>query len=251
MATVPARKVQELPGAPPSHLKKRTMIKDLVGSVRTTSYELPEDLHIYGKPDIKDTEGSGVVMSQWVASVPSKPKESQRSFIKTNKCALKEGCITAKAQRTYAQEHQDIRFKQPSGKHSAHHFEPAFKGPYGAVTESQNESVRKLIEAGYTEWTDDAVDYPDLSSLEQKRRLKPPKATKASMGHDIRTNHPPPAKEPFKMKRFATVKARVQFPLTKAVAIKAADVDATGNTPETETEPDTKKEGTSEEPEIN
>lgn len=200
---LPARAAVEIPGAPPSHLKKKTMIKDRVGSVRTTSYQLPEEKHVYGKADIKDDEGAGVVMSQWIASTPSQPKESQRSFIKTNKLALKEGCLTAKSQRAYAQEHQDIRFTQPSGRPTATRAEPPFKGPYGAVTKDQGESIRRLIEAGYTDWLEDGIDYPDLSALEQKRRLKAPKATKASHGHDIRSKEveePKPASSRARMR---------------------------------------------------
>ena len=74
-------------------------------------------------------------MNKWVSSTPSEPKESQRSFAKTNIYALKEGCITAKAQRAYAQEHKDIRFKGPSttgaNKNPA---KPPYMGPYGVPT---------------------------------------------------------------------------------------------------------------------
>ena len=197
--------VAPLPGAPPAWLKKRTMIKDRIGCPRTTSYAIPEHTHVYGKAEDKDAEGCGMVMSSWNVSVPSKPKESQRSFVKTNKFALRDGCITAKTQRCYAVEHPDIWFKEPTGK-SEFKSEPPFKGPYGHATEAEPESIQKLIEAEYTEWVDDAQDYPDLSSLEKKRRLKPPKATKASQGHDIRTKPTPDEKPPFKMNRFKNVK---------------------------------------------
>ena len=33
-----------LPGAPPAHLLKRTMIKDCIGRCRATSYDLPKDI---------------------------------------------------------------------------------------------------------------------------------------------------------------------------------------------------------------
>ena len=33
-----------LPGAPPAHLLKRTMIKDCIGRCRATSYDLPKDV---------------------------------------------------------------------------------------------------------------------------------------------------------------------------------------------------------------
>ena len=62
-----------------------------------------------------------------------------------------------------------------------------------------------------TDWLEDGIDYPDLSALEQKRRLKAPKATKASHGHDIRSKEVEEPKEPFKMKRFSKVESRVKF----------------------------------------
>ena len=204
--------VAPLVGGPPGWLKKRTMIKDLIGCPRRTSYALPVPAHVYGKAEVKDTEGCGMVMSSWAVSVPSKPKESQRSFVKTNKFALRDGCIDAKSQRHYAVDHPDIRFKEPTGKLQGAQFEPPFKGPYGMATESEQECVQSLIEADYTPWADDVLDYPDLSALEKKRRLKPPKATKASQGHDIRTKPETILKEPFKMKRFANVQARIALP---------------------------------------
>ena len=60
---------------------------------RATSYELPSDGHTYGKVVAKDDEGAGAVLSNWVAAQPSKPKVSQRSFVKTNMMALREGCV--------------------------------------------------------------------------------------------------------------------------------------------------------------
>ena len=199
--------------APPAHLKKRTMIKDRVGMVRTTSYDLPGKRHVYGKAEVKDSEDAGVVMSDWVASVPSQPKESQRSFVKTNKFALKDGCITAKSQREFAQAHQNIRFKQPQPKGTNKHYSVPYKGPYGLFNKDQGagESIRALIEAQYTDWVNAEADYPDLSSLEKKRRLKAPKPTKASAGHDVRskTVAATEKKEVFKMKKFAAVKSRL------------------------------------------
>lgn len=209
---LPPRKAVELPGAPPPHLKKKTMIKDQIGVVRTTSYDLPGTTHVYGKADIKDSEDAGVVMSRWMASTPSQPKESQRSFIKTNRCALQEGCLSAKSQREYAQAHQDIRFNQPSGRNpTAKHYEVPFKGPYGAVSKTESQSIRRLIEADYTDWVADGVDYPDLSALEQKRKLKKPQPTRASVGHDCRSKGPEQKHEPFKMKKFANIKGRISY----------------------------------------
>ena len=96
------------------------------------------------------------------------------------------------------------------GKTGAHQSVP-FKGPYGLETKRQDETIRNLMEASYTEYQDEKIDYPDLTCLEQKRRLKEPKHTKASAGHDIRTKPIEEPHEPFKMKRFANIPAKVQF----------------------------------------
>ena len=80
-------------GNPPKWLKKKTMIKDQVGAVRATSYQLPAGDHCYGKSVAKDQEGAGEVLTKWVACTPSKPKESMRSFVATNRLALKSGYV--------------------------------------------------------------------------------------------------------------------------------------------------------------
>ena len=65
--------------------------------------------------------------------------------MKTNKKALLEGCITAEAQRVYAQEHPNIRFKQVSGK-KVESVSVPYKGPFGIGTSGKDESIRPLIE---------------------------------------------------------------------------------------------------------
>ena len=84
-------------------------------------------------PPSSFTSHRPTVMQKWVHSTPSEPKESQRSFVKTNSLALKEGCITAKAQRAYAQDHPDIRFKQHAYT-KAEPPKPPYMGPYGVPT---------------------------------------------------------------------------------------------------------------------
>jgi len=200
-------KLGEIPGAPPAYLKKKTMIKDRVGEVRSTSYVLPSTSHTFGKACQKDNEGAGEVLTTWVAATPSQPKESQRSFVKTNKKALMEGCLTAQSQRAYARAHPDIRFKHVSGK-KAESVSVPFKGPYGIGTAGQDESIRPLIEVDYTSFEKDDANYPDLSKLTKKGRLPPPRPTAASNGHDVRQRPAPEPKSEWVMKRFQNVKAR-------------------------------------------
>lgn len=188
-------------------LKKRTMIKDQVGQVRSTSYSLPSTTHTYGKACAEDSERAGAVLSKWVASVPSKPKQSQRSFVLSNQKALAEGCITAGSQRRYAQQHPDIRFKNVTGRKR----EPEkckAAGPFGKGS-VKSDSIVPIIEVKYTSFQGDEQDYPDLRNKNHKGRLPPAKATRASVGHDARYNQPEEApKEPFKMKRFRNVPGR-------------------------------------------
>ncbi|KAJ1457843.1 hypothetical protein M885DRAFT_514333 [Pelagophyceae sp. CCMP2097] len=209
---LPAHKRIEMVGAPPQHLKKKTLIKSRVGLVRTTAYDLPEEAHIYGKADAKDQEDAGLVMSRWIASNPSKARASQRSFVKTNMKALEAGCLDAKSQRAYAEEHTDICFKQPSGKTQTRSNTNSFKGPYGQSNARHDESIRPLIEAHYTDWQPEQLDYPDLTVNDQKHKLRAPRSTRASEGHDSRNKVLPEEKAPFKMKKFANVESRIKMP---------------------------------------
>jgi hypothetical protein len=44
----------------PAHLpKKRTIVKDRIGCVRTSTYNLPGDNHTYGKETVSCDEGAG------------------------------------------------------------------------------------------------------------------------------------------------------------------------------------------------
>lgn len=199
------------PGLPPAHLKKRTMIKDQIGVARATSYDLPQEGHKFGRVFEKDAEGAGEVLSNWVAAQPSKPKVSQRSFVKTNMMALREGYITSAQQRKYGQDHPDIRFKQVYGKILDKPPVP-FKGPYGvpSAEKGPGDDIKKLIEVEFTSFNNDETDYPDLSGITQKGKLPAPRGTRASSGHDVRKRDDPNSeKEMFKMNRFKDIPAKV------------------------------------------
>ena len=110
-------------------------------------------------------------MQKWVHSAPSEPKESQRSFVKTNSLALKEGCITAKAQRAYAQDHPDIRFKQHAYT-KAEPPKPPYMGPYGVPTSGCVARARWCRVCGARGWgarkqarASDAAPSPHRSSV--------------------------------------------------------------------------------------
>mmetsp|Transcript_24047 Transcript_24047/g.33206 ORF Transcript_24047/g.33206 Transcript_24047/m.33206 type:complete len:224 (+) Transcript_24047:88-759(+) len=163
---------------------RRTMIKDKIGEVRSTTYDLPDNEFVYGAHSHPDPEGAGAVLSKWVVGTPSQPKESQQSFIKTNRQATMSGCITARQQREFAKAHPEITFTPPALKKERELAESRrrhFDGPFGMRTNADaRESVNELIAAKYTSFRHDETDYPDLTGMKKKGALPKPKPTQAS-----------------------------------------------------------------------
>lgn len=106
--------------------KRVTMIKPVVGKVKSPSYALPENQFVYGMVQSGlDKEGAGegecamtigvlqsqrglilllsqtAVVQSWARSKSSEPPCSMQSFPATNRQALKNGCLTSKSQREY------------------------------------------------------------------------------------------------------------------------------------------------------
>lgn len=117
-----------------THLqKKRTMIKDRVGCVRSSTFDLPTTSHVYGKERIKDAEGAGALISNWVTANPSEMKKTKNLTVYQNVLAVKHGAVTAKAMRNFAIDHPSIRVKETletdqTQNHASH------EGPFGVRT---------------------------------------------------------------------------------------------------------------------
>jgi hypothetical protein len=91
--------------------KKRTMVKDRVGCVRSTTRSLPEPSHTYGMKSPPDPEGAGegqilnhfsfhflkyiIVISNWITADPSASKASVRSHVHSNILAIKHGFVSS------------------------------------------------------------------------------------------------------------------------------------------------------------
>ncbi|CAM9123403.1 unnamed protein product, partial [Laminaria digitata] len=170
--------------------KKSTMVKDVVGRVRTSTRELPSSQHTYGALVTKDIEGAGAaVISTWDVSKPSAAKTSDRNMIKTNALAVHYGNITSKDVRLFAQAHPEIRFSPPRSNitegGARKKDKIPFEGPYGTKSEKMACPLSALIEARFTDFTREGKDYPDVSVLDKKLRMPPPRETKASHGHNI------------------------------------------------------------------
>lgn len=200
-----------LPGAPGSHLLKRTMIKDCIGRCRATAYDLPKDvMHVFGYDQEKDKAGAGDCIGGWDQFTPSAPASSQRSFVKTNHEALKAGCITAKSQRDYQISHPDIYgAQQQPGRMPTLKNKVPFDGPYGYAAASREEKLTQVIEGEFMGKGDDEADYPDIKAVHKANKLPLPKPTLASAGKDVRNKVEPEPKTHFCMKRFKNIKSRL------------------------------------------
>ncbi|CAM9874704.1 unnamed protein product [Pylaiella littoralis] len=196
--------------------KKATMVKDVVGKVRTSTRELPLSSHTYGALVKKDIEGAGAVISTWDVSKPSVAKTSDRDLIKTNVLAIHHGNITAKDTRLFAQAHPEIRFSPPGSLTMEGGMRKKdkipFDGPYGLKSEKMACPLSALIEARFTDFSQEGKDYPDVSVLEKKFRMPPPKETKASQGHNITLKPQINKGPPFVMKKFQDIPSRVNQP---------------------------------------
>ncbi|CAM9958547.1 unnamed protein product [Ascophyllum nodosum] len=193
--------------------KKTTLVKDVVGKVRTSTRDLPPSYHTYGAFVNKDIEGVGAgeydsnsgmhVISSWRETKKSASKTSDRNLIKTNVLAIDCGNITAKDMRLFAQAsrhrlpykkaHPEIRF--PILNHGGRKKDKIpFDGPYGLEPEKMPWPLSALIEARFTDFSREGKDYPDVSVLTKKLRISTPRATKASQGHNVTLKPPPKEK---------------------------------------------------------
>ncbi|KAG1696278.1 hypothetical protein DVH05_018824 [Phytophthora capsici] len=186
---------------------RRTMVKSTVGTVRRTTYDLPDAKnpnHVYGYEIPRDPENAGQVISKWVHATPSPAVESGRSFIETNRQAIVNGYITAGETRRFANEHPGIVVK-PTAKCKGG-FVPTNDVTYG-IKSKESEDIWGLVQAKYTSFSNDNADYPDLSTMKSKGKLPLPRETQCSIGKDIRNYPRVPVREQFKMSKFKTVGA--------------------------------------------
>ncbi|KAG5185907.1 hypothetical protein JKP88DRAFT_310852 [Tribonema minus] len=193
------------------------MVKDTVGKVRSSTYDLPPDAFVYGSVVRRDPEGAGQVISQWNVSKPSQAKTSDRNLIKTNVLAIQSGNLSAKEMREFAQTHPDIRFKAPTSKlrnedGTKYKEKVPFSGPYGIGSGKAECPLSHLIEARFTDYSAVDKDYPDVQVLKKRLKLPPARETRASAGHNVRNKPPPTPESAFVMHRFRDVAGRLHVP---------------------------------------
>ena len=109
------------------------MVKNRVGCVRTSTYNLPQHGHVYGYKQPSDPEGAGSIMSTWVTANPSEHKGAEEIIVYSNVLAIKHGCITSKDMRQYSKDHPCIRLKEMLTDDTARESR-TYEGPFGIKT---------------------------------------------------------------------------------------------------------------------
>jgi len=214
------------------------MIKPVVGKVKSLSYALPDNQFVYGIESKLDKEGAGEVVQSWAQSKSSEPPCSMQSFPATNRQALKNGCLTSKAQRDYGKQFpvmkqnpkqsihsqnskEDIQEKAKIGEVITSIYQESTQPQqppqtFGIQNKKNKVSMTELLRCIPSE-LDDEMDYPDLGGKKRNGRLPPAKATKSSL--IVAKCREPLSEEEmakrksvdeFKMKKFRNVQPRVK-----------------------------------------
>jgi hypothetical protein len=200
---------------------RRTLIKDITGSCRATSYDLPPESNIFGKKATGDGEGTRELMEKASVHVPSKSAVSDQDLVKCNKLAVKQSLITAKDQYDFQLSHQHV--KKNTNRISMFDSPPIpFKGPFGIPSYPQTtnsdgtisrlapkNSIGPVIGYEFAVKSAGQEIYPDVSGRVVAGKMPPVRDTVANK---LKTRSPeePDTKEPFTMRRFQNIPARVQ-----------------------------------------
>merc|ERR1711939_46281 len=159
-----------------------------LGKSRRSTYELPDEGFVFGRPNIYDGEGSAEVLSTWVEHHANPDSVPERDFMALNKRATISKSIL------------------PSDVDPAH--------TYGRANRPST-PIADVIQSAYeNDWVDEQMkrreekERQDKAALEKMRNPD----TAASRGHAIARQPQAPEKEPFTMKKFKNVKARTMIP---------------------------------------
>lgn len=200
----------------PSYLvKKSTIMKDRVGCVKTSTYDLPAETFTYGmKATDSSAEKAGDIISNWVTANPSAQKQSQKMVVAQNILAIKKGAITAKAMRQYGIDHPNVRMKEVLVQDSSRPdvIKPSHEGPFGRRTVYAEESFGEIIQAKYTNFASEDADYPTITTIKKTGFMPEPKPTKASLAVSIaregREEAQKATTKKFCMKKFQNIPGR-------------------------------------------
>jgi hypothetical protein len=195
------------------------LVRDDVGKGKPTCYNLPADEFAYGRPDNPDFEGAREVTMQWLSHVPSaRPAEKMLDFKKINRLAMRGGISSAKDLAQFRRENaQGLTMSAPQNlgpppKVIPSDVVPAFT--YGKKTRPST-PIAAVVSYQFAAEYEQALDenYGQYDDEKRATTMRSIKTTKATEGHATRSRAQAIVpKEPFKMKKFAKVKAKMKLP---------------------------------------
>lgn len=210
--------------------KRVTMIKPVVGKVKSPSYALPDDDHVYGIESKINEENAGEVVQSWAQSKSSEPS-SMQSFPATTRLALKNGCLTSKTQSEYGKQNPVMKHRYET-RHKAKNVvvDTVLANQdivvthqpleiFGIRSKENEVSMTELLRCIPSELEDER-DYPDLSGKKRKGSLPPAKATKSSLSVAKCREHQSEEKQArkiavgFKLTKFKNVESIVKKYMT-------------------------------------
>lgn len=209
--------LRDVPGTPligharPSAKTNALLLKPELGAVKQTTYSLPGPHHAYGKALLREDEGTGELLMNWMEHKPNPHAKPGRDFKALNKRAVVAGLTTAKATSIYRKTH-DARLK--IGTHESRRFALADDIVHGKSTRPST-PMDDLISSAYRwSWVASHLEQDQAKGASAKRLSSGPAQTRASQGHAAQrlsatAVESSPIKPPFVMKRFKDIPSKV------------------------------------------
>ena len=196
------------------------LVKDDVGRAKPSTFTLPSNEFIYGRPDKKDPEDAKALTTSWQHHSKSNPKEANKDYLRMNKKSISNGISSVKALNDYQKQNEIRKEAKSSIKHSSvaregrHSIEVVHgkinrpSTPIGGVLTNAYGSIAE-------EETKHLYEIEGMKRAEQGKR-KAVKLTRSSV-KQAEFIKQKAAKEvdqsaQFKLKRFKNVEARVPLP---------------------------------------
>jgi len=194
----------------PRHQKTNALlVRNPLGQVRPTTYQLPQDHFVYGQVDNGDEEGAAQVINSWKQHKANPEGLPGRDFVKLNKYAAVNGCTTSKNIAVFRQQN-DIRLKQGPIKSQTGNAltRPNSSSIFGRPSPA-SAPIDDLLNNSYQRGWIQEQRALKMASTRQRggMRYAQSQHTRASLGHTkIRAPHPRPR---FKLRQFENVRSRV------------------------------------------
>lgn len=192
------------------------LVRRPLGRVKPTVYELPEDRFTYGQANSYEREGAAEVVGSWATGTDASvgvPKNAARDFVRMNKRAAMNGCVTAKNVATFRRTN-DIRIGQGYAQSPVASEDPGIYYPNASTVFGKPspapQSIGALLNNTYQRrWVQEQRDYKRAGGAEATRKplnFAYSQHTRASLGHTkVRAAPPAPL---FKMAQFQNVRSK-------------------------------------------